>query len=198
MKLTFQPGETEPMVYHIAKPSFVIGRSPSCDIPLTVEGISRQHCRIDYKDGSVYLTDLGSTNGVFIDGRRIPAKTPVLYQVFLPLSIGSIPIVTIELGDSSRTMGDWAGAVIKAGKLDDESLTRTKLVTRRRPAPAKQAKPHESESESNSGRVINIIALLILILGVVYFFNSSQSNDPEESAPATSNTSKNINDNGHF
>ena len=95
MKLTFNPEDHEPIVHETVKASFIIGRSPSCDISLSIEGISRQHCQVDFQEGDIFITDLGSTNGVFIDGRRIPPKIPVRYQVFLPLSIGSLPIVTL-------------------------------------------------------------------------------------------------------
>jgi hypothetical protein len=49
----------------------VVGRSRSCDIVLDDPNVSREHAEIRPRGGSWVLTDLGSTNGVTINGRRI-------------------------------------------------------------------------------------------------------------------------------
>ena len=33
--------------------------------------LSRMHCRIDLEDGIYYITDLNSTNGTYINGKRV-------------------------------------------------------------------------------------------------------------------------------
>ncbi len=50
----------------------IIGREPSaCQVVLQNPGVSRQHARITHDGNAWILTDLGSTNGTCIDGRRI-------------------------------------------------------------------------------------------------------------------------------
>lgn len=195
MKLTFHPLDAQPLIFDINKTSLVIGRSPSCDISLVVDGISRQHCKVDFREGELFLTDLGSTNGVFIDGRRIPPKTPVRYQVFLPLSIGAIPIVTIESPDTSRAqLKQWLPADVEPARFPgSEELTRTKVVPRR-PAPRRAPAP-PPKSESNP--LLYIIALVILVGGVWLFIQTSKD-DPSVAPAPSLNNSKNVNDNGHF
>ncbi|GAB4508499.1 MAG: hypothetical protein OHK0046_01130 [Anaerolineae bacterium] len=39
-------------------------------------GVSRQHASIDMHDGTLYLTDLGSTNGTWLAGKRIEPHQP--------------------------------------------------------------------------------------------------------------------------
>jgi hypothetical protein len=51
--------------------SITLGRSPDCTISLADEWISRNHCRIWIEDQTVWLEDLGSTNGTFVDGQMI-------------------------------------------------------------------------------------------------------------------------------
>src|SRR5262245_57631912 len=52
--------------------SAVIGRSPSCRILLEGPGVSRRHARIIITaDDEVMIEDLGSANGVFVNGERI-------------------------------------------------------------------------------------------------------------------------------
>jgi hypothetical protein len=48
-----------------------LGRSRQCDVVLDDPNISRQHAEIRPRGGAWVLTDLGSTNGSLINGRRI-------------------------------------------------------------------------------------------------------------------------------
>ena len=51
-----------------------VGRSPKCDLVIPHESISRKHCQIEVIKGNFYITDLGSSNGVTVNGIRIPAE----------------------------------------------------------------------------------------------------------------------------
>jgi hypothetical protein len=51
--------------------SFLIGRLPECDICVNDELVSRMHARVSVQDGHVLVEDLHSTNGVFVNRRRI-------------------------------------------------------------------------------------------------------------------------------
>lgn len=48
-----------------------IGRSEENIITITDEGVSRFHARLLYDNGSLWLQDAGSRNGVFVNGVRI-------------------------------------------------------------------------------------------------------------------------------
>lgn len=48
-----------------------IGRSRDCDIVLDDAGVSRRHARIVPSDGGWTIEDLGSTNGVLVNGRDL-------------------------------------------------------------------------------------------------------------------------------
>lgn len=54
-----------------------LGRGEDCGIPLAVPRLSRLHARFDSRDGSLWLEDLGSTNGTWVNHRRIESATPV-------------------------------------------------------------------------------------------------------------------------
>lgn len=51
--------------------SYVIGRHDDCDIVLPSTSVSRQHARIFVDKGRCYIEDLGSSNGVVVDGQRV-------------------------------------------------------------------------------------------------------------------------------
>jgi two-component system cell cycle response regulator len=51
---------------------FIIGRDPQCTLFLVDDGISRQHVRLTKNaDGNIEVTDLGSTNGTFVNGLAV-------------------------------------------------------------------------------------------------------------------------------
>jgi two-component system cell cycle response regulator len=53
-----------------------IGRSPTAEVSLPeVLSISRNHARIQYLEGLVVIEDLGSTNGTYVNDRRIGGPT---------------------------------------------------------------------------------------------------------------------------
>jgi pSer/pThr/pTyr-binding forkhead associated (FHA) protein len=49
----------------------VVGRHPDCDARLDSPRVSRWHCCLAEVDGEVWIRDLGSTNGTWIDGQRV-------------------------------------------------------------------------------------------------------------------------------
>jgi len=49
----------------------IVGRAPECALRLDESGLSRQHARLVPTGDGVQVEDLGSTNGSFINGKRI-------------------------------------------------------------------------------------------------------------------------------
>ena len=53
------------------RPMVVVGRHPACDARLDSLRVSRHHCCMTLEDGVVIVRDLGSTNGIRINGLRV-------------------------------------------------------------------------------------------------------------------------------
>ena len=49
---------------------YMIGRDPGCTLQLVSDRISREHARVIVHDDSVVVEDIGSSNGIYFDGRR--------------------------------------------------------------------------------------------------------------------------------
>ncbi len=57
------------LVIHAATPSRTLaGTSPACSLRLTDPSVSRRHAAFDIAAGRLRLTDLGSTNGTYVNG----------------------------------------------------------------------------------------------------------------------------------
>jgi hypothetical protein len=53
------------------KPILLLGRHPECDIQLNSRKISRRHCIVAQVNNYLVVRDLGSTNGIRINGVRV-------------------------------------------------------------------------------------------------------------------------------
>jgi adenylate cyclase len=53
----------------------IVGRAPTCDLSVSDPTISRRHAELVVDDDSVTLRDLGSSNGTFVNGRKVAAAT---------------------------------------------------------------------------------------------------------------------------
>ncbi len=49
----------------------VVGRSPQSHVVLSIGTVSRMHARLFHDDRGVFLEDLGSANGTFVDGQKV-------------------------------------------------------------------------------------------------------------------------------
>ena len=58
--------------------TLVLGRSQTCEISMPdVTALSRSHLRLTYRTETVVIEDLGSTNGTYVNDRRIEEPTPL-------------------------------------------------------------------------------------------------------------------------
>ncbi|GMV80727.1 MAG: hypothetical protein AMXMBFR7_19110 [Planctomycetota bacterium] len=64
-------GGQEQGSHELTAEKVVVGREPTCEIPIDNLGISRQHCAFAIKGGAYVVQDLGSANGTFVNGKRI-------------------------------------------------------------------------------------------------------------------------------
>lgn len=83
--------------YLLTGPVTIIGRGAEADIVVDDPGISRRHLEIRITRDGVIATDLGSTNGLYVEGHAVPAATLVDGNT---LTIGRTSIL-FWAGDSS-------------------------------------------------------------------------------------------------
>ena len=77
--------QPESAVRRVALPpgSLTIGRAPPSTLLLEAAEVSRAHCRIDVADDEVSVTDLNSTNGTFVDNKRLSGTVSLPHGTLL-------------------------------------------------------------------------------------------------------------------
>lgn len=64
-------GEDEETSFIVTPSGLKVGRKAPADIIVPGAGVSREHCQIELAADQLRVTDLNSTNGTFIDNKRI-------------------------------------------------------------------------------------------------------------------------------
>lgn len=57
-------------------PDMTVGRAAGCNLVFDEQYVSQVHTRIFSRDGSVFVEDLGSTNGTWVNGSRAVGQMP--------------------------------------------------------------------------------------------------------------------------
>lgn len=100
-----------------------IGRSASNDICIPEEHVSRQHAVIAYRNGIFMLTDLGSSNGTYINDDMVTAPFPLFAGDTIRLYTSELRFFAIE-DEESVTRAKETGRLIMPD-LADETATLT-------------------------------------------------------------------------
>jgi diguanylate cyclase (GGDEF)-like protein len=64
-------GPSNGQVFSLEAAELVIGRGAACDFRLADEGVSRRHALLLHTRGHYFIQDLDSSNGTFLEGRRV-------------------------------------------------------------------------------------------------------------------------------
>ena len=63
-------GDAIPLAFE----TMTVGRRSTCDIRLDFQNVSGLHCELSFRNGVWHVRDMGSTNGIKVDGEKTPAR----------------------------------------------------------------------------------------------------------------------------
>jgi predicted component of type VI protein secretion system len=104
IKLVVRGGKLAGREILVRTNQFVIGRDESCNLRPASNAVSKLHCAIIQSDDGIWLRDMKSTNGTFLNGQRVADKAalhhkdevrvgPLVFEVHLPQATASTPSV---------------------------------------------------------------------------------------------------------
>lgn len=79
--------------FKLGEDDVLIGRTPDCDIQIIADNVSRRHARISFGNEEYRIEDLGSTNGIYVNGVKVERCVLRKHDV---LEIGGIKILFLE------------------------------------------------------------------------------------------------------
>lgn len=96
-----------------------IGRSSNNDIHIPEQHVSRQHSVIQYRDGIFVVSDLGSSNGTFVNDNRVDAPYPLFAGDVIRLFVPIVEFLAVTDEDISHA--DETGNIIIPTKADGQA-----------------------------------------------------------------------------
>jgi diguanylate cyclase (GGDEF)-like protein len=75
--LTVLTGTSTGKMFKLPRGTAMIGRAHDAEVRIIDDGVSRHHARLRYDTGGLWVSDLDSRNGTFVNGEKITAATPL-------------------------------------------------------------------------------------------------------------------------
>jgi pSer/pThr/pTyr-binding forkhead associated (FHA) protein len=182
----FRSGEMKGRRLPIKVPVVNIGRGDYNDVVIADPSVSTMHAKLQRRDAIWILTDLGSTNGTFVEGERLTGETPL--SPGTTLKFGDVSALFEPLDESVAT--GRPGSTRMMPRLDPEP-------PRARPAAAPAAAPPDpaaaeepapagppsrprprrpihvaSTPRPKSPSTITVVGLLVLVVILIYLISS--------------------------
>lgn len=115
--LLVRRGPNPDQTFDLMEETCIVGREPINDVVLADPEVSRRHARLVFRNGTYHIEDLSSTNGTYINGRRITSLTPLAH--------GDV----IDFGETIRVVFQWspdqAATIVSGDRLKPVSKTYT-------------------------------------------------------------------------
>jgi pSer/pThr/pTyr-binding forkhead associated (FHA) protein len=123
--------EGERIVLDGTSPYIILGRSDDCDVPLDDANVSRRHCRVSIDYSGIWAEDLGSKNGILVNG--VVADGKVRLKDRCERAVGGVRMMFVDpaaavLGDLDESGTNEAleseletGTQDEASVIDEES-----------------------------------------------------------------------------
>lgn len=157
MRLEIVFEDNSKKVVEIFDQKFVIGRGKEADIKIVSQEISRKHIVIEQDHGSVFVTDLDSANGVYINNERIESGVRHPFTTYFPVVLGhAISISRLPDEDLGLSTTNFKTAEAVTSTVDKKSDTSKKSLKVNR-------------KTNNGSKNTSILIIILVVLGVILY-----------------------------
>lgn len=112
LELTFEDGRSNSAVFPLP---LAIGRDASCGLRLKSWRVARQHARVEERGGMLFVEDLGSLAGTFVNGRRVTHHGPLSAGDEIIIGPCCMQVARTALVDRAES-GIAAGSVLRCAE----------------------------------------------------------------------------------
>ena len=123
-------GDAIPLIADV----MTLGRRESCDICLKFQNVSSVHAELSYKSGVWFIRDMGSTNGIKVNGERVlnrplrpgdeiaiaKRKYKIQYNLTPAAEAAIEAVLSEDENVFSQSLMEKAGLVKRRGRDDDD------------------------------------------------------------------------------
>lgn len=155
----------------------VLGRSLDADVPLPHKSVSRRHALIEAQDAGFVISDLGSSNGTFVAGRRLSKGERATLTLGDSFRLGQVALILapdeVLEGEDAAPPPDPSppGAVriaaVAAPKAPApaprKEISTTTVKERRRPRPEMAKRQAQRKARRDAMRWIGLAVTIVLL-----------------------------------
>lgn len=151
-----------------------IGRSLNCEFNIPREDLSREHCLLEVEGDDIFVTDLGSKNGITVDRVRIPAnkRTKVSISSLIVLSnVYTLKLNALEVKTKadvvySKPVSPDVDTVTYQLDLPEEKAEKVKRMPMRRMTKVVRQEAGSTASTLDSTKMV---LAFLAVLGVILY-----------------------------
>src|SRR5262245_51916566 len=77
IRFVVEKGRSKRHVLHMVGTHMIVGRQYGCGIRVTSAEVSRQHCRLTIQEGFLWVQDLHSSNGTYLNDEEVVGREVV-------------------------------------------------------------------------------------------------------------------------
>ena len=163
--LLFRSGEFKGLRLPIKVPVVNIGRGDYNDIVIADPSVSTMHAKLQRREAIWILTDLGSTNGTFVEGEPLSGETPL--SPGTTLRFGDVVALFEPLDD--KVPAGRTGSTRLMGRLVTEEPAADPGPPAERPRPLPPRRPIRMATPRPKGPSAFLVTSLLVLLAVLAY-----------------------------
>ena len=100
MRIIVKEASGKERIFELEREAVTIGREKDCDLMISDSRASRHHANLKLKDSQVYIKDLGSGNGTYLNGEKLAKEE--LWPLGTEVKIGHLSMVLEDKKDKDE------------------------------------------------------------------------------------------------